>query len=230
MKLVGLAVKVKSPAVLTVRLTVVMWVKPPETPVIVTVEVPVAAVLVAANVSVLDATVLEGSGVAVTPLGSPLAVSATLPTKPFNGFTVIVLVPLVPCTTVRLVGLAESVKLGGGTVTVSDTTVVCVKLPEIPVTVTLYDPTATALLTVSVKVLLLVVLTGENAAVTPLGIPLADSATAPAKVPIGCTVIRLEPLPPWTAVALVELSEKSGIVRVALATAETLEPKLASPA
>ena len=79
---------------------------------IVTVEVPVVAVLLAANVSVLVPVVLVGLKVAVTPLGRPEAIRATLPAKLFRFTTEMVLVPLRPFVTVRLVGEAERLKSG----------------------------------------------------------------------------------------------------------------------
>ena len=83
----------------------------PET---VTVVVPVAAVLLAASVSVLVLPVLLGLNNAVTPLGRPDADKLTLPLKPFRGVTVMVLVPLAPCTIVKLLGDVDNVKLGFG--------------------------------------------------------------------------------------------------------------------
>ena len=80
--------------------------KLPDVPVIVTVTVPVVAVLLAVSVSVLAAVVLFGLNVAVTPPGWPEADKLTLPLKPFCGVTVIVLAPLVPCVTVKLLGEA----------------------------------------------------------------------------------------------------------------------------
>jgi hypothetical protein len=68
----------------------------PDVPVIVTVDVPVAAPLLAVSVSVLVVVVLLGLSVAVTPLGWPEADRLTLPLKPFCRLTVIVLKPLVP--------------------------------------------------------------------------------------------------------------------------------------
>ena len=62
----------------------------------VTVAVPVVAVLLAVKVSVLVPVVLEGLNEAVTPLGNPEADKLTLPPKPFEGLTVIVDVPLAP--------------------------------------------------------------------------------------------------------------------------------------
>src|SRR6266849_4202166 len=62
-------------------------------------------------------------------------------------------------------------------------------------------PVAAALLAVSVRTLVLVVLAGLNEeAVTPLGRPETDSATLPVKPFCGVTVIVLEPLPSWVRV------------------------------
>jgi len=82
----------------------------------VTVADPVAAELEAARVSVVLLPVAGvGLKLPVTPLGSPLAVKATLPVKPPVRVIVTVLVPLAPWLTVRLVGLAESEKSDGVT-------------------------------------------------------------------------------------------------------------------
>ncbi len=82
---------------------------PPDAPETVTVAVPVAAVLLAASVSMLVLAVLPGLNDAVTPLGRPDADKLTLPLKPPCGETVTMLVPLVPWTTLRLFGEAERV-------------------------------------------------------------------------------------------------------------------------
>jgi hypothetical protein len=78
----------------------------------VTVEVPMVVVLPAASVSVLVPVVLVGLNVAVTPLGMPDAARPTLPLKPLTAATEMVLVPLAPCVTVRLLGNAERLKFG----------------------------------------------------------------------------------------------------------------------
>ena len=93
----------------TVSETEVLRDNPLEFPVIVIEKVPRAAVLAAVNVSVLAPLVLAGLNPAVTPLGSPVADRLTLPLNPLSGFTVIVLVPFAPCTTLRPLGEAESV-------------------------------------------------------------------------------------------------------------------------
>jgi hypothetical protein len=99
----------------TVRLIIVVWVKVPEVPVIVTVASPVVAELLAVNVRVLGAQAahaLVGLNDAVTPDGSPDAENATLPPKPFSPVTVIVLVMLPFWVTLRLAGEAEIVNPG----------------------------------------------------------------------------------------------------------------------
>jgi len=84
----------------------------PELPVIVTVEVPAAAVLLAVSVKELVVVADAGLKDAVTPLGEPDADKLTLPLNPLRGATVIVLEPLDPWTTVRLPGDAERLKSG----------------------------------------------------------------------------------------------------------------------
>ena len=113
-----------------------MWLREPETPVIVTVLVPVVALLLAVNVSVLVPLAGFGLNDAVTPLPKPLADSVTLPVKPLDGVIVIVVVPRDDRLIVKLAGDAESVKLpDAGAVTVRDTVAVCVIPPPMPVTV-----------------------------------------------------------------------------------------------
>ena len=91
----------------------VVAVKIPEVPVIVTVVVPAAALSLAVRVSVLVPVAGLGLNAAVTPLGKPKAERVTLPLKPFDGTTEIVLVTWPPCVTVTLLGLDVSVKLAG---------------------------------------------------------------------------------------------------------------------
>jgi hypothetical protein len=99
------------PAAVTVRLMVVVWVKLPEVPVMVTVVgPPVVAEPLAVSVSTLVLPVIAGLNDAVTPLGRPdVTARLTFPANPFVGFTVIVLVPLLPCAMLKLLGAADSV-------------------------------------------------------------------------------------------------------------------------
>jgi hypothetical protein len=96
----------------TVRLMVVLPVVLPDTPEIVTVTVPAAALEVADRVRVLVLEVGFGLNDAVTPLGKPEADRVTLPLKPPTSVTVIVLVPLPPWAMLTLPGEADSVKPG----------------------------------------------------------------------------------------------------------------------
>jgi hypothetical protein len=100
---------------LTVRLMGILCVKPPPTPVTVTVAGPVAAVLDAAKVRALEFPVAEaGLKVGVTPAGKPLALKVTLPVNPPVRVIVIETIPLAPWSIARLVGVAASMKSGMG--------------------------------------------------------------------------------------------------------------------
>ena len=81
----------------TERVNEVVAVVLPEVPVTVTVKAPVVAVLLAVKVSTLELAEDVGLNEAVTPLGSPDTVNATLPVNPPVSATVMVSVPLVPC-------------------------------------------------------------------------------------------------------------------------------------
>ncbi len=87
---------VKPGGALTVRAIVVEAVRLPDVPVTVTVEVPVADMLLAASVRTLEPTAGFVAKVAVTPLGSPVAASVTLPLNPLLPLTVMVSVALFP--------------------------------------------------------------------------------------------------------------------------------------
>src|SRR5260370_41620221 len=81
----------------TGRVIVVVCVKLPDEPVIVTVAVPVVAVLPVASVTVLVVVAGFGLNDAVTPVGRPEADKLTLPLKPFCGAIGTALGPLCPC-------------------------------------------------------------------------------------------------------------------------------------
>ena len=101
------------PVVPTLRLSVRVRVKPPAVPEIVTLLVPVAAVLEAANVSVL-LVLAAGFGLklAVTPDGKPDTLKFTELAKPPVRATDTETVPLALRLRVRLVGLVERLKSG----------------------------------------------------------------------------------------------------------------------
>jgi len=80
----------------TVNVKLVLAVVLPEVPVMVTVNAPVVAVLLAASVSTLVLVVGLVPNDAVTPLGRPEADSVTLPVNPPISVTVMVSVALPP--------------------------------------------------------------------------------------------------------------------------------------
>jgi hypothetical protein len=222
---VGVAVRVEG----MVRETVVVWLRLPEVPVIVSVDVPVAAVAPTVSVRELVVVAVPGLKDAVTPFGRPDADKLTLPVKPFRGATAMVLEPLNPWATVRLLGDAERLKFAG-TPTARETVVVWLRLPEVPVIVTVEVPVAAVALAVSVKELVVVAETGLKDAVTPFGRPDADKLTLPAKPFWGATVMVLEALDPWVTVKLFGAAErpKSGAA-VALTVRETVVVRLKLP-
>jgi hypothetical protein len=86
---------------------VAVWVMLPDVPVTVIVAVPLEADALAVKVSVLVEVPGFGLKMAVTPLGRPETEKVTLPLKPLDGVMVMVLVPLVPCTTLKVLGDAD---------------------------------------------------------------------------------------------------------------------------
>src|SRR5262249_25168711 len=144
--------------------------------------VPVVAVALAVNVTTLVVAVGLVPKLAVTPAGNPDADKVTLPVKPVMELTVMVLLRLLPCTTDKLAGEADSEKLGcAGAFSVSETVVVCVKAPEVPVIVTVAVPVVAVLLAVRVRTLVDVVGLVPKLAVTPAGRPEAERVTLPVK-------------------------------------------------
>lgn len=178
----------------------------PDVPVTVTVAVPLVAVELALSVNVLVVPAGFGLKLAVTPLGRPEADKATVPLKPFAGVIVIVLEPLVPSTTVKVLGLADNAKLGAA-FTVRLIVVVSVKLPDVPVTLTVAVPVVADADAVNVKVLIEVAGFGLNAAVTPDGSPEAEKLTLPLKPFAGVIVSVLVAVLPCTTVALLGLAD-----------------------
>ena len=182
---------------------------------IVTVAEPTVAVEEAVSVRVEVALPLAGGvtgfveNAAVTPLGKPDAASVVAELNPPVLVMVIVLVPLVPCVTVTEVGDAAMVKLGVAVeFTVNASVVLAVRLPEVPVMVTVADPVVAVLLAVSVSTLVPVVGFVPNVAVTPLGRPEAARVTLPLNPFTSLTVMVLVPLPPCVMVRLLGESDK----------------------
>jgi len=92
----------------TVSMMVVVLVKLPDVPVMITGMVPTAAVLATLNVTVLVVVVPVGLNDAVTPAGSPPALRLTYPAKLLTPRTEIVLSPLEPLVTFKLLAEADN--------------------------------------------------------------------------------------------------------------------------
>jgi hypothetical protein len=171
----------------TLRVTLAVWVKLPLVPVMVSGYVPsgVVELVVTVSVEVPDPVTVAGEKLAVAPAGSPLALSVTTPLNPFSAPMLVVKVVAFPTTTVCELGVAVRLKFGGGWVaaTVKLTLAVWVKLPLVPVIVSVDVPSGVVPLVVTVSVELPepVTVAGEKLAVAPAGNPLALSVTAPLK-------------------------------------------------
>lgn len=166
-------------------------------PVTVTVAEPRVAVLEAVRVSALVVVAEVGLNAAVTPPGKPLAANATLPENPPLRVIVMVLVPVAPRAIDRLDGFAESEKSGvAARLTVRAMVAVCESVPDVPLTVTVADPTVAVPDAVRVSVLVVVADAGLNVAVTPAGNPLAVRDTAPEKPFAGAMVMVVVALAP----------------------------------
>jgi len=202
-KVFGKTVSVKFPNGFTVSVMVVVALRVPEVPLIVSVVVPCGVVLPAVRVRMLLEVAGFGLKEAVTPVGSLEVVSVTLPENPLLGVMVMVLVPLpTPFMMVTAFGEAERLKLWTGAFTVRLSVVVFVNVPDVPVTVTVTVPVAAVALAVKVSVLVVVAGLGLKDAVTPLGKPDAERVTLPLKPFSGVMVTVLVPLLPCVMVAL----------------------------
>jgi len=218
-------------AAFTVSAIVVLWLIDPDIPVIVIVAAPVVAVEDAVSVST-EVTLPFAAGVtgfvendAVTPLGNPLALSVVAELNPPVLVIVIVLVPLPPWVTVTDVGDAAMVKFGDdAALTVSAMVAVAVKLPEVPVMVTVADPVVAVLLAVSVSTLVPVVGFVPNDAVTPLGRPDAASVTLPENPPTSVTVIVLVPLLPCVTDTLLGEADRVKLGDVEVGASRLIRP------
>jgi hypothetical protein len=150
----------------------------------------------------------------VVPAGTPLALSAMLCADPFVTAVLIVDVPLLPCCTLRLLGLAaiEKSSAGGG-VTVNETSTECVALEPVPVAVIVYVPGAVPAPTATLIVEELPEETdaGLKLTVVPAGWPLAESATVCAAPLVTVVPIVDVPLLPCATLRLdgLALMEKS---------------------
>ena len=138
-----------------VSATVAEWLRVPDVPVKVTVGLPGAASEAAVSVTFCAVPGVNESvaGLAVTPEGSPVIATATVPLKEFTAVArTLTCEPDVPATRVRDVGdtVRENSGGGGAAEMVSATVAEWLRVPEVPVRVTVALPTAAAEAAVSV--------------------------------------------------------------------------------
>jgi hypothetical protein len=119
---------------ITVKAIAAVAIKLPDFPVIVTLAAPTVALALAVNVSVLAAAVLAGLNDAVTPVGRPETVNATIPLNPFAGKMAILAAAPPPSNTLTPVGVDRRLK-DGAPVTCRLSQALAVRLPATPCTV-----------------------------------------------------------------------------------------------
>src|SRR5438093_2891796 len=130
---------------------------------------------------------LDGVSVHARPAGDTALVRVTVPEKPLTGARVMVEVAATPTFTLKLVGLAVTVKSGMATLNV--TVALCDNVPPVPVTVTTKLPLVVAVHE-RVEVPEPITLVGIRVHVTPVAGLLVDvRLTTPANPLIGVTVI-----------------------------------------
>jgi hypothetical protein len=197
--------------VVIVSPTLVLAVKLSDAPVIVTFVEPAPALPLTLSVSALALVVLRGLNDAVTPVGSPLAARSTDPANPFAGATEMVELPLVPCGTVTVPGVAEIENDGADDdVTVRLAVMLTLKVPDVPTIVIWVLPVEAAVLAVNVRIVLLVELLGANVPLTPAGRPEAEKLTLEENPFAGRTVTVLCTRAPCFSVIGETESEKPG--------------------
>jgi hypothetical protein len=197
--------------------TVVVWLVEPLVPVTVMVCVPVVARRDTVMVMVeLPEPVMElGLKLTLTPEGWPEADKETAESKPPVTAEVIVTEPELLRLMLMEEGDAEIEKPAEELVTVSETVVEEVVLPDVPVMVIEYVPAATLDATVKVAVdePLPVIEAGLKPTVTPEGWPEAERVTAESK-------------PPLTVLVIVEVPELPATTETELGEAERVKPEL----
>jgi hypothetical protein len=195
-----------------------------------TVDVPGDAEGVARSVSRQLPGAGPGPNDGITPGGTPVTVTVTVPVKPFCGTRITVAAFAAPTGTVRDAGETDSANGdddGDGVLIVRVTAALLVRLPDVPVMVTVAVPGLALDVAENVRVLWLVVLAGLNPAVTPLGKPETESATVPAKPFSPLIAIVLAPFAPGAMVRLDGVTKRPNRGGAAIVSAiETLPVRL----
>ena len=173
---------------MTASETVVLLVRPPPTPVMVNVDGPVGVPALVMIVSVEAVVAGFGLKVAVAPVDRPLTLRLTGLVKPPDGVIVRLYVVEPPCVTVWLDGVELTVKFGA--ITISETLLVCVKAPPVPVIVSVEEPPGVLAPVVTDSVDDPVAGFGLNVPVAAEGRPLTLRLTGPVK-PFSGVMVRL---------------------------------------
>jgi hypothetical protein len=189
-----------------------VFVIPPPVPLIVIEYVPVEALLDTVHLRVdfpePGAEMEPGLKLAVTPDGIPVADNAIGESNPPETVVDTVALPLEPWFTDWEVGDTEMVKLGvSAALTVSETVVVSMVVPAVPLTVMVYEPATVVEATARVieEVPAPEIEEGLKVTVTPAGAPDAVKATAVLNPPV--TVLVMVELPELPCTTVTELGE-----------------------
>lgn len=175
---------------------------------------PAAAVLDAVKVSVLVPVVKEvGLKLAVTPVGNPLALNATLLVNPPLGVTVTVLVPVPPWAALALVAASEKLAAPG---IVRAMVALWVRLPLVPTIEILVVPAGVLVWALKFTTMLPLPLTEEGLklALTPAGRFAAEIDTVPVNPKSAATLtvaVGFCPGVSVTAAGGAAVMEKSGL-------------------
>ena len=160
----------------------------PRAPVMVIVEVPVAALPLTAKLITLVDEVEVVLNDAVTPAGTPEAERFTLPDKPAS-LTLRIELAAAPCWIASAAGRAEM----ENPLIVSLIAVVAVRGEDVPLIVMVAVPAAALFAAVKLRVLCVFVLAGLKVAFTPAGRPDTDRLTAFENPFAGTTEIVTDP-------------------------------------
>jgi hypothetical protein len=194
----------------TVTVTEAVCVAEPSVPVTVTVYVPGVVARPGETVSVDDPPAVTAVGliVAGSPDGDELTLRLIVLAVPVTSAVLTVLVPELPCTTVRLLGLAAIEKSDGAARTLTKTSTRWKSGPSVPTASRAWGPTGTAGPTVIVIVEPppAVIEEGLKLAVRPGSVEVKERETVPG-VPMTVVLIEVVRLEPWTAPVFVGLAE-----------------------
>ena len=239
----GEAARVKSPAgaaLAMVRVTLVEWLRVPEIPVKVSVALPAVALEAAVMVTfwAVPGVSVKAAGAAVTPTGSPVRATATVPEKPLTALAVTLIgIPAAPAVRLRDAGDAVSVKSGlaEAATMVRATSAEWLREPDVPDKVSIALPAEADEEAVMVTCWIVpgVRVSVAGVAVTPAGSPVRVTATGLEK-PLTALAETFIGIPAAPAVRVSKagaaVSVKSGVgAEAAVMAAETVVEWLNAP-